>query len=267
LPSSQQEEYRRLKQQIVELEEQRKRWQQQQKSLPKNMTYTKLSSLSSSPNPTAVVKGSVKPPLKIVLTNTSAEKKEVKQSTHTSTKVGSDSRKIFRTSHSTYIQGNVEVKEAMQQYSATHAQESKEMKTSDGPFLTTVAPNVTQTALIEIPSHLIVSADAFLQKSGENVSRTVCTAASVVKMSKEQQGGTLGKTKKLGNIIRKEEESVMEAKEYTSVKDGLHEVHNVHQLSACKSDGLPSKGIACDESLEDKEAKLAQAEHQLLSKR
>ncbi|XP_021920167.1 uncharacterized protein LOC110830068 isoform X2 [Zootermopsis nevadensis] len=236
LPSSQQEEYHRLKQQIVELEEQRKRCQQQQKPLPKNMTNTKLTSL------------------------TSAENKEVSQSSHASAKVASDSKKIFRTSHSTYIQGNVAVNEAKQQYPAGHALGSTGIMVSGGPVLT-MASNVTQTAFIESPSHLIVSTDALLQNSAENVSRTVCTAASVIHISKKLQGETSEKSEKLESMIRKEEESVMGSEEHTSLKDG------VLGLSACKSDGLASKGIACDESLDDKEEKLAQVEHQLLSKR
>jgi hypothetical protein len=265
LPSSQQEEYHRLKQQIVKLEEQKKRYQQQQKSLPKNMTYTKLASLSSSLSRTKVVNGSVKSPLKIIVTNAGPEKKEVSQSSQSSTKAGNDSRKIFKTSHSTCIQGSVAAIEAMQLYSDGHAQESNEMKNSDGSVLTTGAPDVTQTAVIESPSHLIVSADALLQKSAENVSRTVCTAASVVQMLKEQ-GGTSGKTKNLRSVIR-EEESVMGSNEHTSVKDNFRKVDDVHRLSACKSGDPPCKGIGCDESLEEKEAKLAQVEHQLLSKR
>lgn len=191
---------------------------------------------------------------------TSAENKEVSQSSHASAKVASDSKKIFRTSHSTYIQGNVAVNEAKQQYPAGHALGSTGIMVSGGPVLT-MASNVTQTAFIESPSHLIVSTDALLQNSAENVSRTVCTAASVIHISKKLQGETSGKSEKLESMIRKEEESVMGSEEHTSLKDG------VLGLSACKSDGLASKGIACDESLDDKEEKLAQVEHQLLSKR
>lgn len=261
MPSSQQEEYRRLKQQIVQLEEQKKRCQQQQKLLPENVTHKKLASLSSTLKRTTVVNGSVKPLPKIVLANTNAEKKEGLQSSHISTRVGSDSRKIFISSDSTHIQGNVAVKETTQQLSPARAQESKVVKASDGPGLTAVAPNVAPTALIESPSHAVVSPGALLQKPTENISRTVCSAASLVQMRKEQQGGTSGKPEKLEGIIRKEEESLVGS------KDGFHKVRDVNGQSAYKSDGLPSEGIDFDGSLEDKEAKLAQVEHQLLSKR
>jgi len=262
LPSSQQEEYHRLKQQIAELEEQRKRCQQQQQHqqqpphFSNSMTCKKSASFPSSPSRTTGVSGSVKSPLKVVLRNTTAEKKKVSQSSLTSVNLVSDSGRIFRTLYSTHIQGNTATKKAVQNFAAAHAQESGEMKTSDKPGLSTVASNDMQIAVNDV-----VSADTLLQKLTESVKSTVCAAASLAQMSREQQRGTAGKAKKLDNVMRKEEEPAMESKEHISIKDGFHEV------PACKSDGLSNIEIACDESVEEKEAKLATIEHQLLSKR
>jgi hypothetical protein len=115
----------------------------------------------------------------------------------------------------------------------------------------------TQTAQNKRPSNLIISKDALLQKeaaSDKGIAHTACPAPV---MSEGGQRGTAEKASNLANVVRQKEESVMES------KDGVLEVHDVSILSSCKHD-CPS---AVDESLEEKEAKLAEIEHQLLSKR
>ncbi|PNF27149.1 hypothetical protein B7P43_G08554 [Cryptotermes secundus] len=224
LPSSQQEEYRRLKQQIAELEEQRRRSQQQQqhqqeqqqqKQLPllsppppplsTNMTNSESYSRLSSPSRTAALSSSSNHPLSIAHTNTTDGKKGAPQSSVTSAERGSDLGKILR----------------------------------------------MQSAQNKRPSNSVILKEAASDKGIANA------ASPAPVISEEEQGETLEKANDLTDVVSQEEESVMES------KDGVFEVHHVSMLSSCQHD------CSCnsDESLEQKEAKLAEIEHQLLSKR
>jgi hypothetical protein len=227
LTSSQQEEYRRLKQQIAKLEEQRRRWQQQQcqqgqqqqKQLPSppqplstNMTNSESSSVPSSPSRTTTASSNINRPLNIALTNAAGGKAGMLQSSVTSAELESDSRKILR----------------------------------------------MQTAQNKRPSNLIISKDALLQNETTRDKGMIAPSASPAPVtSEEEQKGTTEEANNLDNAVRQEEDSVAES------EDGVHDVHDVDMLSLCKCDSL-STG---DESLEQKEARLAEIEHQLLSKR
>ena len=69
------------------------------------------------------------------------------------------------------------------------------------------------------------------------------------------------------SVMKKEEEPLINSQEPSPVKDDPHNVCDVHKQSSCKCDCLSSEGINCEEALEQKEAKLAEVEHQLLSRR
>jgi hypothetical protein len=114
-----------------------------------------------------------------------------------------------------------------------------------------------QTAQNKRPSNLVISKDALLQKEAASDKGIAHTASPAPVMSEEEQRENAEKANNLANVVRQEEESVMAS------KDGVREVHDVSMLSSCKHDCL-STG---DASLEQKEAKLAEIEHQLLSKR
>jgi hypothetical protein len=128
---------------------------------------------------------------------------------------------------------------------------SAELRSDSGKILR------KQTAQNKRPSNLIISKDAVLQKEAACDKRIAHTACPVPVMSEGGQRGTTEKSSKLASVVRQEKESVMES------KDGVLEVHDVSMLSSCKRDCLSAGG----ESLEEKEAKLAEIEHQLLSKR
>jgi hypothetical protein len=114
-----------------------------------------------------------------------------------------------------------------------------------------------QTAQSKRPSNSVNSEDALLQKEAADDKGIAHTASPAPVMSEEEQSETAEKASNLVNVVSQEEELVMES------EDGVLEVHDVSMLSSCKRDCL-STG---DESLEQKEAKLAEIEHQLLSKR
>jgi hypothetical protein len=249
LPSSRQEEYHRLKKQIAVLEEQRKRSRQQH--LSKNMSSTKSASLPSSPGQDVSSSGSVKPSLKIVLTTTSAEKREVLQNSATSANLGND--------------GSAKMK-VMQQYPASHLKVFEDVKASDRVSLSTVAHGVAQTALNKSSSHSFL-ADAVQVKATQNDTGTTGTAVSLNLVSRKHQERTVMETSNLDSVMRKKEEPLINSQEPSPVKDDPHNVCDVHKESSCKCDCLPSGGIDCEEVLELKEAKLAEVEHQLLSKR
>jgi hypothetical protein len=248
LPSSRQEEYHRLKKQIAVLEEQRKRSRQQ--NLPKNMSSTTSASLPLSPGQDVSASGSVKPSLKIVLTTTSAEKREVLHNNVTSANLGND--------------GSAKMK-VMQQYPTSHLQVFEDVKASDRDTLSTVAHGVAHTALNKRSSHSFL-ADAVQVKATQNDTGTTDTAVSVTLVSKKHQEKTVMETSNLDSVMRKEEEPLINSQEPSPVKDGPH-VCDVHKQSSCKCDCLSSEGINCEEALEQKEVKLAEVEHQLLSKR
>jgi hypothetical protein len=113
-----------------------------------------------------------------------------------------------------------------------------------------------QTAQNKRPSDLIISEDALLQKDAASDKGIARTASPAHVMSEEERRGTVEKASNLANVVSQEEESVMEAKDGVQVRDASVQ-------SSCKSDCLSTN----DESLEEKEAKLAEIEHQLLSKR
>lgn len=222
MPSSQQEEYRRLKQQIAELEEQRRRSQQQQqqqqeqqKQLPllsppppplsTHMTSSESDSLLSSPSRSTALSSHSNHPLSLALTNTTDGNKGALQSSVTSAELGGDSGKILR----------------------------------------------MQTAQNKRPSNSVISKDALLQKEAAGDKGTANTASPAPVISEEE------KASDLADVVSQEEESVMES------KDGVFEVHDVNMLSSCQHDCLCNG----DGSLEQKETKLAEIEHQLLSKR
>jgi hypothetical protein len=246
LPSSRQEEYHRLKKQIAELEEQRKRSQQQQQQQQQQHL-----SKNISPRQSASASGSVKPPLKIVLTNTSVEKREVLQNTLTSANLGNGASATVK---------------VIQQYPAGHMQEFKDVKASDRQVVSTVAQGVAQTGLNERSGHSF-SADSVVLKITQNDIRTAHTAASLTQVSSKHRQKAAKETKDLDSAVRREEESLIDSQQPSPVKDGLHAVCDVHKESSFICDCQPSEGIDCDETLEQKEAKLAEIEHQLLSKR
>jgi hypothetical protein len=74
-------------------------------------------------------------------------------------------------------------------------------------------------------------------------------------------------TSNLDSVMRKEEEPLINSQEPSPVKGGPRNVCDVHKQSFCKCDCLSSEGINCEEAFEQKEAKLAEEEHQLLPKR
>lgn len=191
LPSSRQEEYHRLKKQIAELEEQRKRDRQQH--LSKNMSSTNSASLPSSGQYVSA-SGSVKPPLKIVLTTTSAEKREVLQNNASSADPGND--------------GSAKMK-VMQQYPTSHLQEFKDVKASDRHSVSTVAHRVAQTALNKRSSHSFL-ADAVQVKATQNDTETTDSAVSVTSLSRKHQKKTDRETINLDSVVRKEEEPLID---------------------------------------------------------
>lgn len=248
MPSSRQEEYHRLKKQIAVLEEQRKRSRQQH--LSKNMSSTKSASLPLSPGQDVSASGSVKPSLKIVLTATSAEKREVLQNSVTSANLGNDGS----------------AKMVMQQYPTSHLQVFEDVKASDRDSLSTVAHGVAQTAVNKISSHSFL-ADAVQVKATQNDTGTTDTAVSLTLVSRKHQEKTVMETRNLDSVMRRDEEPLINSQEPSPVKNGPHNVCDVHIQSSCKCDCLSSEGINCEEALEQKEAKLAEVERQLLSKR
>lgn len=108
-----------------------------------------------------------------------------------------------------------------------------------------------QSAQNKRPSNSVISKEA----AGDKGIANAASPAPVI--SEEEQGETLEKANDLVDVVSQEEESVMES------KDGVFEVHDVSMLSSCQHD-CPCND---DESLEQKETKLAEIEHQLLSKR
>lgn len=248
LPSSRQEEYHRLKKQIALLEEQRKRSRQQH--LSKNMSSTKSASLPSFPGQDVSASGSAKPSLKIVLTTTCAEKREVLQNNVTAANLGNDGS----------------AKMVMQQYPTSHLQVFEDVKASDRGSLSTVAHGVAQTAPNKRSSHSFL-ADAVQVKATQNDTGTTDAALSLTLMSRKPRERTVMETSNLDSVMRKEEEPQINSQEPSLVKDGPHNVCNVHKKSSCKCDRLSSEEINCEEALEQKEAKLAEVEHRLLSKR
>jgi hypothetical protein len=245
LPSSQQEEYHRLKKQIAVLEEQRKRSQQQY--LSKNMSSTKSASLPSSPGQDVAASGNVKPSLKIVVTTTNAEKREVVQNSVTSANLGND--------------GSARMK-VMQQFPTTHLPEFGDVKASDKHSVSTVTQSVAQTAVNKISSHLIV-ADSVQVKATQDDTVTADTTS----VSRKHHKRTVMETSNSDNVVRKEEQPLIDSQESSPVKDGLQNVCAVHKQSSCKCDCLSSEGMNCEETLEQREIKLAELEHHLLLKR
>ena len=307
MPSSQQEEYHRLKKQIAVLERKRNR----QQHLSKNMSSTKSASLPSSPGQDMSASGSVKPSLKIVLTTTSAEKREVLQDNVTSANLGKDGSakmKVMQQSPTSHLQVFEDVKasdrdslstvahgvaqtttsagkrevlqnnsanlgndesakmKVMQQSPTSHLQVFEDVKASDRDSLSTVAHSVTQTAVNKRSSHSFL-ADEVQVKATQNVTGTTDTAVSVTLVSRKHQERTVMETSNLDSVVRKEEEPLINSQEPSPVKDAPHNVCDVHKQSSSKCDCLSNEGINCEETLEQKEAKLAEVEHQLLSKR
>jgi hypothetical protein len=115
-----------------------------------------------------------------------------------------------------------------------------------------------QTAQKKRPSNLISSKDAsLLNETASDKGMIAHSASPAPVMLEEEQKGSTEKTNNLDNAIRQEEESVAES------EDGVRELHDGSMLSLCKHDCH----LTGDESLEQKEARLAEIEHQLLSKR
>jgi len=215
------------------------------------MSSTKSVSLPSSPGQDVSASGSDKPSLKIVLTTTNAEKREVLQNNVPSANVGND--------------GSAKMK-VMQQYPTSHLQVFEEVKASDRDSLSIVAHGVAQTALNKRSSHSFL-ADAVQVNSTQNDTGTTDTAVSLTLVSRKHQERTVMETTNSDSVMRKEEEPLINSQEPSPVKDSPHNVCDVHKQSSCKCDCLSSEGINCEEALEQKEAKLAEIEHQLLSKR
>jgi len=215
------------------------------------MSSTKSASLPLSPGQDVSASGSVKPSLKIVLTTASAEKREVLQKSVTSANLGND--------------GSAKMK-VMQQYPTSHLQVFEAVKASNGDSLSTVAHGVAQTALNKRSSHSIL-ADSVEVKATQNDTGTTDTAMPLTLVARKQEERTVTETSNLDSVIRKEEEPLINSQEPSPVKDGPHNVSDVHKQSSCKCDCLASEGINCEEALEQKEVKLAEVEHQLLSKR
>jgi hypothetical protein len=202
----------------------------------------------------------------VAQTTTSAEKREVLQSSITSANLGNDESAKMK---------------AMQQYQASHLQVFEEVKASDRDSLSSVAHDVAQTArdsLSPVP-HCVAQtalnkrsshsslADEVQVKATHNDTGTNDTAMSVTLVSRKHQERTVMETSNLDSVVRKEEEPLINSQEPSPVKDAPHNVCDVHKQSSCKCDCLSSEGIKCEETLEQKEAKLAEVEHQLLSKR
>ena len=214
------------------------------------MSSTKSASLPLSPGQDVSVSGSVKPLLKIVLTTTSGERREVLQNSVTSANLGNDGS----------------AKMVMQQYPASHLQVFEDVKASDRDSLSSVASDVAQTALNKRSSHSFL-ADAVQVKATQNDTGTTDTAVSLTLVSRKHQERIVMETSNLDSVMKKEEEPVINSQEPSPVKDNPHNVCDVHKQSSCKCDCLSSEGSNCEEALEQKEAKLAEVEHQLLSKR
>lgn len=210
LPSSQQEEYYRLKRQIAELEEQRRRCQQQQHQPEQEQKQLPPTSLST--NETNLVSDSLQssPSLTAAVSSSINHPLNIAPSDTTYGKKGA-------------LQNSVT---------------SVALGSDSGKILR------MQPAQNKRPSNLLSSKDALLQKEAASDKGIAHTASPAPVMSEEQRE-TTEKASNLANVVRQEEESVMEA------KDGLREVHDV----------------SMHELLEQKEAKLAEIEHQLLSKR
>jgi hypothetical protein len=249
LPSSRQEEYHRLKKQIAILEEQRKRSQQQH--LSKNMSSTKSASLPLSPGQDVSASGNVKPSLKIVVNTTNAEKREVLQNSVTSANLGND--------------GSARMK-VMQQYPTSHLPEFEDVNAGDIHSVSTVAHGVAQTALNKSSSHSFL-ADAVQVKATQDDTGTTDTAVSLTSVSRKHHKRTVMETSNLDSVVRKEEEPLIDSQEPSPVKDGPQNVCDVHKQSSCKCDCFSSEGINHEETLEQKEVKLAEVEHHLLLKR
>jgi hypothetical protein len=142
----------------------------------------------------------------------------------------------------------------------------EDVKASERDSLSTVAHGVVQTALNKRSSHSFL-ADAVQVKATQNNTGTTDTAMPLTLVARKHQESTVMETSNLDSVMRKEEEPLINSQEPSPVKDGPHNVCDVHRLSSCKCDCLSSEGINCEEALEQKEAKLAEVEHQLLSKR
>jgi hypothetical protein len=153
----------------------------------------------------------------------------------------------------------------MQQYPTSHLQVFEDVKASDRDSLSTVAHDV-QTALNKQSSHSFLT-DAVQVKVTQNDTGTTDTAMSLTLVARKHQERTVMETSNLDIVMRKEEEPLINSQEPSPVKDGPHNVCDVHRQSSCKCDCLSSEGINCEEALEQKEVKLAEVEDQLLSKR
>jgi hypothetical protein len=115
-----------------------------------------------------------------------------------------------------------------------------------------------QTAQNKRPSNLISSKDALLQNKTASDKGMIAHSASPAPVTlEEEQKGSTEEANNLDNAIRQEEESVAKS------ENGVQELHDGSMLSLCKHDCH----LTGDESLEQKEARLAEIEHQLLSKR
>ena len=215
------------------------------------MSNTKSASLPSSPGQDVSASGSVKPSLKIVPTTTSAEKREVLQNNVTSANLGND--------------GSAKMK-VMQQYPTNHLQVFEDVKASNRGSLSTVVHGVTQTALNTRSSHSFL-VDAVQVKATQNDTGTTDTSVPLTLVSRKHQERTVMETSNSDSVMRKEEEPLVNSQEPSPVKDGPHNVCDFHKQSSCKCDCLSSEGINCEDALEQKEEKLAEVEHQLLSKR
>ncbi|XP_069677741.1 serine-rich adhesin for platelets-like [Periplaneta americana] len=257
LPSSQQEEYRRLKQQIAELEEQKKLNQQllQQKKKKNPVTSTKSISLALSPSRTPVVASNVKSPLKIVVTNLSTGKDSPKGN---KSYFGGDTRKIFRTAKAANAEENIPKKFQQHFSNVKWCKDVKVVDRSVNPTqkITTVNKNISRT----------VQSAGLLKKSKmeSEVQMAVPTLAAIDQKSKENRGLTVETGNEVASAVGKQ---VLKMPKNTSLQSMECKAQEVERLSSVKSDGLSKLGISNEASLEDKQAKLSEVELQLLTKR
>jgi hypothetical protein len=152
--------------------------------------------------------------LKLYLTTTGAEKREVLQNNVTSANLGKD--------------GSAKMK-VMQQSPTSHLQVFEDMKASDRDSLSTVACGVAQTALNKRSSHSFL-ADEVQVKATQNVTGTTDTAVSVTLVSRKHQERTVMETSNLDSVLRKEEEPLINSQEPSPIKDAPHNVCDVHSL-------------------------------------
>jgi len=141
----------------------------------------------------------------------------------------------------------------------------EDVKASDRGSLSTVPHGVAQTALNARPSNSFL-AGAVQVKATQNDTGTTDTSVSVTLVSRKHQERTVMEISNSENVMREEEEPLINSQEPSPVRDGPHNMCDVHKQSSCKCDCLSSEEINCEEALEQKEAKLAEVEYQLLSK-